>query len=142
MEAELRQDTVSWDCLVHSFMHTFYTNDVYPALDAAIRIIHTKVFDDQEVLEHRPDWPTQEAHAVECYNFTIDEDDDPRNIAIPESEGCCDIHGPAVEAPEVTQPLKTRTVNIGSKTQPKLATIDDYWDEEMVSKVTQLLHEY
>ena len=25
---------------------------------------------------------------------------------------------------------------------PKYATIGDYWDEEMVSKVTQLLHEY
>ena len=97
-EAELRQDTVSWDCLVHSFINTFSTNDVCPALDAAIRIIHTKVFDDQEVLEHQPDWPTQEAHAVEFYNFAIDEDDDPRNIAIPESEGFCDVHGPAVKA--------------------------------------------
>ena len=25
---------------------------------------------------------------------------------------------------------------------PKYATIGDYWDEEMVSKVTKLLHEY
>ena len=25
---------------------------------------------------------------------------------------------------------------------PKYATIGDYWDEEMVSKVTELLHEY
>ena len=25
---------------------------------------------------------------------------------------------------------------------PKYATIGDYWDEEMVRKVTQLLHEY
>ena len=115
MEAELRHDTVSWDCLVHSFMHTFYTNDVCPALDAAIRIIHTKVFDDQEVVEHRPNWTAQEAHAVECYNFSIDKDEDPRNIDIPESEGCYDVHGPAVEALEVTQPLKARTVNIGSK---------------------------
>ena len=52
------------------------------------------------------------------------------------------MSGPVVEAPEVTQPLKTRTVNIGSEEQPKLATIGDYWDDEMVSKVTQLLHEY
>ena len=114
-EAELRQDTVSWDCLVHSFMHTFSTNDVCPALDATIRIIHTKVFDDQEVVEHRPDWTAQEAHVVECYNFAIYEDEDLCNIAIPESEGCCDVHGPVVEAPEVTQPLKMRTVNIGSE---------------------------
>ena len=25
---------------------------------------------------------------------------------------------------------------------PKCATIGDYWDEEMVTKVTELLHEY
>ena len=58
------------------------------------------------------------------------------------SQGHCEVHGPAVEAPEVTQPLKTRQVNIGSEEMPKYATIGDYWDEEMVSKVTQLLHEY
>ena len=42
----------------------------------------------------------------------------------------------------MTQPLKTRTVNIGSEECPKYATNGDYWDDEMVSKVTQLLHEY
>ena len=52
------------------------------------------------------------------------------------------MQGLAIEAPEVHHPLKTRTVNIGSEEQPKLATIGDYWDDEMVSKVTQLLHEY
>ena len=56
VEAELRQDTVSWDCLVDSFVLTFSTNEVCPALDAAIRLIHTKVFDDQEFIEYRPDW--------------------------------------------------------------------------------------
>jgi len=76
------------------------------------------------------------------YNLAIDEDDDTRNINIPESEGHCEVHRPAVEAPEVTQLLKTRQVNIGSRKMPKYATIGDYWDEEMVSKVTQLLHEY
>ena len=45
-EAELRQDTVSWDCLVDSFVLIFSTNEVCPALDVAIRLIHTKVFDD------------------------------------------------------------------------------------------------
>ena len=48
-KAELRQGTVSWDCLVDSFGLTFSTNEVCPALDAAIRLIHTKVFDDQEI---------------------------------------------------------------------------------------------
>ena len=35
-----------------------------------------------------------------------------------------------------------RQVNIGSEEIPKYATIGDYWDEEMVRKVTQLLHKY
>ena len=64
------------------------------------------------------------------------------NINIPKSEGHCEVHGPAVEAPEVTWPLKTRQVNIGSEEIPKYATIGDYWDEEMVSKVTELIQEY
>ena len=106
-EAELRRDTVSWDCLVDSFVITFSTNEVFLALDASIRLIHAKLFDDQKLVEYWPDWKIQEAHAVECYNLEIDEDTDLRNIDIPESEGHCDIHGPAVEAPEVTRPLKT-----------------------------------
>ena len=72
-------------------MLTFSTNEVCPALDAAIRLIHTKVFDDQEVVEDRPDWQEQEANIVECYTLAIDEDDDPRNINIPESEEHYDV---------------------------------------------------
>ena len=75
--------------------------------------------------ETHPDWATQEAFAVECYNFTVEEEENPRSLAIPETEGYCDVHGPAVEVPEVTQPLKTRTVNNGSDAQPKLATIGE-----------------
>ena len=135
-EVELRHGTSSWDSLVDSFVLTFSILEVCPTLDAAIRLIHTKVFDGKDTAEYQPDWKEQEANAVECYNLTIDEDDDPRNINIPESEGHCEVHGPVVESPEVTQPLKTRQVNIGSEEQPKYATIGDYWDEEMVSKVT------
>ena len=39
-------------------------------------------------------------------------------------------------------PLNIEKLSIGSKKEPKLATIGDYWDEETVSKVTELLHEY
>ena len=79
-------NTLSWDCLVDSFVLTFSTNEVCPALDAAIRLIHTKVFDDQEVVEYRPDWKAQEDYAVEFYNLAIDEDDDPCDIDIPKSK--------------------------------------------------------
>ena len=84
-EVELRHGTVSWDCLVDSFVLTFSINGVCPALDTAVRLIHTKVFDDQEIAEYQPDWKEQEANAVESYNLAIDKDDDPCNINIPES---------------------------------------------------------
>ena len=114
-EVELRHGTVSWDDLVDSFILTFSVNEVCPALDAAVRLIHTKIFDDQEIGEYQTDWAAQEANAVECYNLAIDEDDDRCNINILKSEGNCEVRGPVVETPEVTQPLKTRTVNIGSE---------------------------
>ena len=113
-EVEIRHGTVSWDTLVDSFVLTFSINEVFPALDAATRLVHTKVFDDQEIAEYQSDWKSQEANALECYNLAIDEDDNPCNINIPESEGNCEVCGQVVEAPEVTQPLKTRTVNIRS----------------------------
>ena len=93
-------------------MLTFSINEVSPALDVVVRLIHSKVFDDQEVAEYQPDWKIQESNAVECYNLAMDENDDPRNINIPELEGHCEVHGPAVEAPEVSQPLKIRQGNI------------------------------
>ena len=119
VEVELFHATISWVSLVDSFVLTFSINEVCPALDAAIRLIHTKVFDDKEIAEYQPDWKEQEANAVECYNLAIDEDDDPHNINIPESEGHCEVHGLVVESPEVTQPLRTRKVNIGSEEMPK-----------------------
>ena len=139
---ELRRGVVNWVSLADSFVLTFSINEACPALDAAVRLIHTKVFDDKEIAKYHPDWKEQEANAVECYNLSIDEDDDPHNINIPESGGHSEVHGPVVESPEVTQPLKTRKVNIGSEEMPKYTTIGDYWDEEMVRKVTELLHEY
>ena len=101
-EVEFFHGTVSWDSLVDSFVLTFSINEVCPTLDAAVRLIHTKVFDDQEIAEYQPDWKEQEANVVECYNLAIDEDDDLRNINIPKLEGYYEVHGPTVEAPEVT----------------------------------------
>ena len=72
-EVELLHGTVIWVSLANSFVLTFSLNEVFPTLDAAIRLIHTKVFDDKEIAEYQPDWKEQEATAVECYNLAIDE---------------------------------------------------------------------
>ena len=39
-------------------------------------------------------------------------------------------------------PLKVKKVNIGSPENQKFANIEDYWDDETVSKITDLLHEF
>lgn len=38
--------------------------------------------------------------------------------------------------------LKIKKVNIRSQKEPKFVIIGNYWDEETVSKVIELLHEY
>ena len=40
------------------------------------------------------------------------------------------------------KPLKIKKVNIGSPDNPKFSNIGDYWDEETVTNITDLLHEY
>lgn len=44
--------------------------------------------------------------------------------------------------PDITNPMKTKKVNIGSEAELKLTTIGDYWDEGTVSKITYFLHEH
>ena len=43
---------------------------------------------------------------------------------------------------DFTKHLKLHEVNIGTKEHPKLANIRDYWDENTVGKVAELLTEY
>lgn len=55
-----------------------------------------------------PDWSCQLSQALECYNVQIEDDeDDPRNINIPETEGSREVRGPTIEDPDITTPLKT-----------------------------------
>jgi len=43
---------------------------------------------------------------------------------------------------DITASLKTKQVNIGTKLEPKFTKVGDYWDDVMVDKVLELLHEY
>ena len=42
----------------------------------------------------------------------------------------------------MTQALKIKKVNIGMEENPKFASVWDYWDEETMEKITNLLHEF
>ena len=80
---------------------------------------------------------------VNCCNLSIKEcDEDPRNVSIPDSEGERAIAGPPLQTIDVIKTMKLWEVNIGIEEQPKLAKIGDYWDDDTVGKVAELLTEY
>ena len=79
---------------------------------------------------------------MNCYNLSRDQDDDPTNINIPESEGTHVVERSGISSDQFLKPLKIKKVNIGSLENPKFANIGDYWDEEMAAKITYFLHEY
>ena len=75
----------------------------YPSVDDALELVHIKIANDPLPISIETDWTVQTKNAKECYNFTIDEDDDPRNINIPESEGSRAVVGPTLDFPEITK---------------------------------------
>ena len=81
--------------------------------------------------------------AVECRNVTTEDNEkDTRNINIFESEGQRVVIGAEIELPDVTEPIKTRKVNIGTKEQPKFSNIGYYSDEDTMGTIAELLTEY
>ena len=74
-----------------------------------------KLFDDFPLpVENQLDWATQMENAMECYNFTANEEEDPRNVNILESEGSCDVQGPMLQIPKIIEKVKIKKVNIGT----------------------------
>jgi hypothetical protein len=52
------------------------------------------------------------------------------------------VEGPSLKSEEFTMPIKVNKVNIGTNDNPKMASIRDYWDEQTLERITDLLHEY
>ena len=79
---------------------------------------------------------------MECYNVRGGPNDgyDPRNINIPESKGSQNIAASKMPTDKINQPLKIQKVNIGTEEEPKFVNIGDYWDEETMEKIIDLLH--
>ena len=70
----------------------------------------------------QPNWTTQLSHALECYNVTTkEEDEDPRKINLRETKGNCEVEGPQLDNPYITEMLKTRKLNIGTEEELKFA---------------------
>jgi len=99
---------------------TFSFDDGFESIDEALQEVKTTIFRiSQDPLDLiQPYWTTQLSHALECYNVTAEEEDEyPRKINIPETEGHHGVEGPQLENPDITEPLKTRQVNIGMEVE-------------------------
>ena len=57
-------------------------------------------------------------------------------------EGRRDVAAPYLPTDLMNQPLKIKKANIGTEENPKFANVGDYWDEETIAKITDLLHEF
>lgn len=79
---------------------------------------------------------------MQCYNFAAKENENPRNVNIRESEGSSKVQGLVLEIPKIIEKVKTKKVNIGTKANPNMASIGDYWDDEIVGHIADLLQEY
>ena len=78
-------------------------------------------------------------NAVECYNLTVEEEEDPHNLNIPNSEESCDVQGLELELLEIIEKVKIKKINIGTEANPKFASIGDIWDDETVGHIVDLL---
>ena len=89
--------------MIDSFELTFAFESEYPSIDQALDFIKTKIFEDCTLSVHtQPEWAIQLEDALECYNFVAepeDEDENPRSINIPESEGTREVEGPKLDIP-------------------------------------------
>jgi hypothetical protein len=76
-----------------------------------------------------------------CCNITeVDQyEEDLRNIQVPENEGGHAVQGLELETYAYVKPLKVHKVNIGTKHNPKLKNIGDYWNDDTVEKITDLV---
>jgi hypothetical protein len=52
------------------------------------------------------------------------------------------VEGPPLESEVISAPIKIKKVNIGTAEQPKMVIIGDYWDEQTLESITELLREY
>ena len=52
------------------------------------------------------------------------------------------MEGSGISSKQFLKLLKIMKVNIGSPENPKFTNIGDYWDDETIAKITDLLHEF
>ena len=140
-EIELHHGTEYWLTPRENLYLTFDLYK-YPLVNVFLELVCMKIAKDPLPICIHPDQTAQTENARECYNFTIDEDDDPGTIHIPEYEGFRVVARPTLECPKITEKLKIKKVNIGTKETPKIASIGNYLDDKSIRQIVDLLQEY
>jgi hypothetical protein len=118
LQAELCLVTTDWYGMTQNFIATFLFESQYPTVDQALQIVRQKVFEEAPnppLDQEEDEWTVPLQRLQGCYNINVDEDDDPRDVNISETEGQRDIEGPGIELPFVGQPIKIKKVNIGTE---------------------------
>ena len=115
--------------MTRNFVATFLFESQYPSVDQALQLVRQKFFEEEPNLpieQEEDEWTEPLQKLQGCYNINVDEDHDPRNVNITETEGKRDIEGLGVELPFIAHPIKIKKVNIGTEKAPKLANVGDY----------------
>jgi hypothetical protein len=113
--------TLDWYGMTQNFITTFLFEIQHPTVDQYLQIVRQKVFEEAPNLpfeKEKDEWTPPLQRLQGCYNINDDEDDDPRNVNIIETEGQRDIEGPGIELPFIGKPIKIKKVNIGKELTP------------------------
>ena len=135
---------IEWETLSIRFTQTFEFTSEHPTVDVSLQVIKENIFEEILVVDTDFHQCSMTIHnLMQFYNLTGEPDDDePLEINIPESEGMSAVEGVVMYSDQFLRPLKIKKVNIGSAENPKSDNIGDYWDDETVGKITDLLHEF
>jgi hypothetical protein len=113
--------------LIHNFKVTFSFEDEAPSVDTTLQVIKENIFTSEDSIELVPVCSVHRSSVIvrevlECYNVVGEdqEDEDPRNLQIPETEGERAVEGPKLESVVYAKPLRMCKVNIGTKISPSL----------------------
>jgi len=120
VQLELCRETVSWEEMTSSFVHTFNAYESDLMMDTTLHLYREKIFEGIEESEGSlPDWTQFTEQSMECYKLeeSKSEDMEPREVHIPEIEGEREVVGLEISC-SFSEPLKTVKVNIGTEEVP------------------------
>ena len=134
-----------WEELSIFFIHTFSLQDSNPEVCNSLQITHefiVKVIPISYLIDPHVRCSIQSM--MTCYNLSEEpeDDDELQKFSIPESEGSCNVAAPDILMDSMNQPLKIQKFNIAIEENPKFSNVMDYWDEETIARITDLLNEF